>query len=338
LKRTWRILIGVLVVVVALLVINTIIVDRQTKPAELTIEGGRILDLPGGEVQVLDEGPTGVPARRAGPPIVLLHCYLCSLHWWDRLAPILAERHRVIRIDLLGHGGSAKPANGYAIEDQARLVAATMNELGARDAVVVGHSTGFDVAVALAEQSPQRIDRLVDIGEAADNDLLSRPFAATLAYVPVIGQAGWRLSPDSAIEQGYESAAVAPGFEIEEGFPNPDQAVEDFRAMTYKSFDATNSAQGDFVAAKPLDSRVRAAAIPLLVIFGEEDRGWEDPVAAAEEFSDVPGARIATLAGVGHSPNIEAPEETARLILEFAADPGDEARGARPPRRVGLGD
>ena len=45
----------------------------------MTIEGGEILRLPGGDVQVLEEAALAA----AGPPIVLLHCYACSLHWWD---------------------------------------------------------------------------------------------------------------------------------------------------------------------------------------------------------------------------------------------------------------
>ena len=87
----------------------------------MTIEGVRILSLPGGDVQVFEEGPE--LRLRPGAPIVLLHCYGCSLHWFDELAPLLARRHRVIRIDLLGHGGSQKPGSGYEIDEQAALVA-----------------------------------------------------------------------------------------------------------------------------------------------------------------------------------------------------------------------
>ena len=122
-RRGTKIALGLLVALVALLAINTIVVDNQTKAAEVTIEGGRILELPGGAVQVFEEGPTAGAAAGAAP-IVLLHCYSCSLHWWDKLAPLLAEEHRVIRIDLLGHGGSEKPAGDYEIPEQAALVAA----------------------------------------------------------------------------------------------------------------------------------------------------------------------------------------------------------------------
>jgi pimeloyl-ACP methyl ester carboxylesterase len=44
-----------------------------------------------------------------GAPIVLLHCFACSLHRWDRVVPLLERRHRVVRLDLLGFGGPEKP-------------------------------------------------------------------------------------------------------------------------------------------------------------------------------------------------------------------------------------
>ena len=113
---------------------------------------------------------------------MLLHCYSCSLHWWDQLAPILAENHRVIRIDLLGHGGSQKPSSGYSIEDQGGLVAGALDQLDVQGAVVVGHSMGFAVAVALAERASQLVDRLVNIDQGPTTTLLasrSSPSSAT---------------------------------------------------------------------------------------------------------------------------------------------------------------
>ena len=97
---------------------------------------------------------------------MLIHCYLCSLEWWDELAPLLSEDHRVIRIDLLGHGGSEKPSSGYSIEDQAGLVAGALTGLDVQGAVVVGQSMGAGVAVALAEQSSQLVDRVVAMNQA----------------------------------------------------------------------------------------------------------------------------------------------------------------------------
>lgn len=319
-RRGWKILLGVLLVLAVLLAVNTVLISNETKDPEVTVDGGQILELPGGDVQVVEEGSPS----QAGAPIVLLHCYTCSLHWWDRLAPILAENHRVIRIDLLGHGGSQKPASGYSIEDQAALVAGALDRLGVQGAVVVGHSMGFPVATALAQQASQLVDRLVNINSGPTGDSCELPFVARLEYLPVIGQAMWRLAPDFMIERAVKDA-FAPGFDIDDGFDEEGQAVDDVRAMTYTSFKESHDAYDKFNDV-PLDDRVRESTVPLLSIFGTEDQLC-DPETSQEAYATVPGAQTAEIEGAGHSPNVEKPEETARLIERFAA----EAVSPMPP-------
>lgn len=330
-RTRWKALIGLAVVLAALLGLNTIVLDQQTKSATVTVDGGEILSLPGGDVQVLDQP---APAGADGVPIVLVHCYLCSLEWWDELAPILNENHRVVRIDLLGHGGSEKPASGYSIPDQAALVAGALNRLDVQGAVVVGQSMGGAVAIALAEQSSQLVDRVVNMNLAATNDAGSLPFIARLSYVPVIGQAMYRLTPDFAIRDGFDEA-FAPDYEVSSSFE--DVIVDGFRAMTYTSYKRTEQALDDYRDEAPLDTRITQAAVPLLVVLGAEDQIVDTPQ-AEEEWSDVPGVRIETLDGVGHTPQVEAPEETAELIERFAAGAVLAApRGEGSGRRGGKG-
>jgi pimeloyl-ACP methyl ester carboxylesterase len=328
LKRRWKILIAVLVGLAILLVVNTLVVDSETKDAATTIDGGQIISLPGGDVQVLEEGTQNA----AGAPIVLIHCYSCSLHWWDALAPILAENHRVIRIDLLGHGGSQKPSSGYSIDDQAGLVAGALDQLNVQGAVVVGHSLGFAVATAVAARASQLVDRLVNIDEGPSENSCSLPFTAKLSYVPVIGEALWRVTPDFVIEDGYADA-FAPGYDVADGFPNPDEVVDDFHAMTYTAFKDAFSAETDYVNEATLDQRLRQIPVPLLSIFGSEDQIC-DPELSQAAYAALPGAQVAEVKGAGHSPNVEKPEETAALIEEFAADAGG-ASIAAPPRTAG---
>jgi pimeloyl-ACP methyl ester carboxylesterase len=311
LGRGLKLLTAILTLIVVLLVINTIVLDNQTKDAKVTIDGGQILSVPGGDVQVFEEG------QDSGVPIVLLHCYSCSLHWWDGLAPILAKDHRVIRIDLLGHGGSQKPKSGYSMEDQAGLVAAVLGQLHVQGAVVVGHSMGFDVAVALAARASQLVDRLVNIDEGPSEDDCSLPFLAKVGYWPVVGEALRRLSPSFAVKEGY-SDAFAPGFDLADGFPNPDQVVEDYDAMTFTSFKDSAQANSDYTDAQPLDERLRQIPVPLLSIFGTEDQIC-DPESSQDAYAALPGARTELIKGAGHSPNVEKPEETAALIEDFAA-------------------
>jgi pimeloyl-ACP methyl ester carboxylesterase len=317
--RRWKIAIGLLVVLAVLIGVNAVLVEGETKQAEVTVPGGRILDLDGGDLQVVEGGP------RSGAPIVLVHCFTCAIDWWDAMRRPLQREHRVVAIDLLGHGGSGKPSSGYSMESQADLVAEAMARLRVREATVVGHSLGGTVVTALAERHPEAVRRLVIVDQAPDNDGYEReglPFIARLSFTPVIGPSLWRATPDAAIEDGLGSA-FAPGYDV------PDAFIDDFRRMTYTSYDESASAETDYTDERPLDERVAEARVPLLAIFGEEEQIYE-PQTALDAYGRVPGAVTFLVRGAGHSPNVEKPALTARQVLEFAGrGAGDERRNKR---------
>jgi pimeloyl-ACP methyl ester carboxylesterase len=304
--RGWKIGIGVAAALVALIVVNALIVDGETAPAEVTEPGGRILDLPAGKLQVVDRGP------RDASPIVLIHCFSCAINWWDRVMPALTREHRVVAVDLLGHGGSEKPSSGYEIPHQAEAVAQALERLGVSDAEVVGHSLGGTIATALAQDSPDLVNRVVIIDTAPDHSRGSLGFIASLAFAPVVGEALWQIKPDFAVRDGL-GVAFAPGFDV------PDAFVDDVNRMTFSAYDDSPSASDDFANEAPLDERMRKTGKPLLVIMGAEEQIIDDPAAALAEYrADVPGVKTKLIAGSGHSPNVEKPAQTAHLILAFA--------------------
>jgi pimeloyl-ACP methyl ester carboxylesterase len=305
--RGWKIVLGVVALLAVLLAINTLVVDRETKSAEVTVPGGRILKLKGGDVQVLDKGPRG-----AGP-IVLIHCYTCAIDWWDGMIPLLDRDHRVVAIDLRGFGGSEKPTSGYSIEDQAALVAEALKELGVHDATVVGHSLGGTVGTALTEVPGEYVKRLVIIDQAPEERFSKGlPLTAELSQLPVLGPALWQVTPDVAVKDGL-GVAFAPGYDV------PDAFVDDFNRMTYTSYDSDGE-EGDYMDAKPLDRRIEQSETPLLAIFGSEDQLYESRQALAA-YAEVPGAETKLIPGAGHSPNVEKPARTAALVSGFA-EPG----------------
>src|SRR3954447_6479671 len=199
-----RLLLALLAVVVVLLTVNTVVTDRETKAARADV--GRIIDLPGGDLQVREDGP------KDAPNIVLLHGFACSIRWWDDMVPALARDHHVIRFDLLGHGGSEKPRKGYGMEAQARRVSAALDTMGVRRATVIGHSMGATIATALTELRRPLVASLVIIDSGSGKDDGHLPFTARLGFVPVLGEAIRRVVPDSAVKDGLESA-FAPGYD-----------------------------------------------------------------------------------------------------------------------------
>jgi pimeloyl-ACP methyl ester carboxylesterase len=326
--RGWKILIAVVVAIVVLLALNTVVTDRQTKPAEATVEGGRIVSLPGGDLQVVDASPRAPEARQGGP-IVLVHCFACAIDWWDAMRPRLERRHRVVAVDLLGHGGSEKPTSGYTIPNQADLVAQALSRLGVRGATVVGHSLGGAVAVALAQRSPRLVDRVVIVDTPPRHEEGNLGLVARLGFAPVIGQLLWRVKPDFAVKKGLE-VAFAPGFDV------PDRFVEDVKRMTFSSYSDSPPGFDDYSREAPLDQRMRETGKPLLVIMGADEQIVDDPDARLDEYREtVPGALANLVLGAGHSPNVEAPKTTSDLVLGFAeAGEKAERRAAKARRRA----
>jgi pimeloyl-ACP methyl ester carboxylesterase len=297
-RRGWKIVIGVLTAIVLLVVVNTIVTDRDTEPAKA--DGGRIIDLPGGDLQVREDGPVN------DPPIVLIHGWAASSDWFDRITPLLATGHHVVRVDLLGHGGSAKPSNGYTMEEQADRVALALERLGVRGALVAGHSTGGEVAIALAARHPELARRLAIIDTEPDEKYVPSDTLADLSVTPVIGETMKRLATDGTIRDG-----LGPAFE--KGFDVPDQFVKDFNKLTYTAYKDTSDESADYVDEGHFARDLRAVKVPKLVIFGKDDRLVKP--AAAETYHREFGLPVRLVAGAGHSPMVEQPAGTARLLL-----------------------
>jgi pimeloyl-ACP methyl ester carboxylesterase len=311
--RALRIAIVAIVVLVAVLIVNAIVLDSQTRSAEVNAPGGKLIEVNGVTLQYTDQAATKPGPE--GEPIVLLHCYTCSGRWWDPMIPLLSGHHRVVTFDLLGHGGSEKPSSGYEIGSQSAAVAAAMNELGIRQATVIGHSMGGLVATSLAEQSSELVDRVVLIATPAEPGDADLPFLAKLSRAPVIGEAIWRVKLPGMVKSSYGDA-FAPGADVSEMFDNPDQVVDDLGDMTYKSYKESDSAADDFLDGGSVPSRLRTTGVPVLAIDGTEDQILDSEKVLAD-VQTVPGARIVPIDGAGHSPNVEEPEATAEAILPF---------------------
>ncbi|MFJ9448093.1 alpha/beta fold hydrolase [Kitasatospora sp. NPDC101235] len=299
--RRWRIAALAAGVLALLLAANTVSVLNQTAEAS----GEQIVRIPGGDLHVVQDGPPDAPT------VVLLHGLGGSTAWWEPVMPALRDLH-VVRVDLLGHGQSAKPADGYGMAEQAHRVATVLDRLGVRRATVVGHSTGGAVATALAEQRRDLVAAiaLIDSGPRIDA-YIGDSFVAHLVTTPVVGQFLWRLRTDGTIRDALGNAFTRH-------VQIPGRIVADIRGMTYRSLTATDAASSAYLEERPLPDRLAGLGLPTLVLFGSQDRRWQP--SSAQDYRRVPHARIEILDGVGHTPMFEDPATTGTLLHGFAVE------------------
>jgi pimeloyl-ACP methyl ester carboxylesterase len=295
----WRIIAIAAAVLVAALVVNAFLVSRDTRDAE-AFDGGRVLELDGPDLNVKEFGAGGDRA------VVLLHGYSASVQWWDRAAASLTGQ-RVIAIDLVGHGGSEAPndAASYRVGAQADAVRNALDALGVRHAVLVGHSMGGFVALALAEQDPEHVERVVISDKPAEMSLAQMPALAGLACAPVIGQAIDRLRPVDAITDSSLQTGFADGYAV------PPLAHRSLQQLTHSGLCYARDQDGEPSAV----DRIAGLEQPVLVVWGERD--VLTPTAPNVERYRQAGLTPTVIAGVGHSPMIEAPGEFVNAITEF---------------------
>ena len=299
------------------LLLITVRARRQTRAAEP--REGEVVRLPGGDLHIRVDGPQGAP------PLVLLHGFGGSIAWWARLTPILEPRYRVISIDLPGHGGSEKHAGDYSTMALAHQVGRALDKLGVDRAVVAGQSMGGIVAVLLADVRPKLVDRLVLLDAPLEYRFQRLNTVARVAFMPVLGPALRVLATKRTLARGL-SIVFAPGF------PVPPELVADSQRMTWRSFKQSDDGQDRLLQGRPsLRERIAALGIPVRVIWGAAERLW--PVEAAEGHLGLHDVQVFRLEGVGPTPMIEAPVQTAELIEAFAALPDSgHGNGTAAPR------
>lgn len=95
--------------------------------------------------------------------VVFLHGAASSCHWYDLVIPHVSDSYRVIALDQRAHGKTDQPSAGYDWRTLAGDVIGSLDQLGIRQAAVVGHSWGASTALGVAALHPDRVTALVMI-------------------------------------------------------------------------------------------------------------------------------------------------------------------------------
>ncbi len=259
-----------------------------------------------------------VATTGAGPVLLALHGTGASLDSFEGLAPLLAERFTFVAPDLPGHARSSTPdGRGMTVDGMARSIAALLAALGARPAVVVGHSAG---AAILARMT-------------LDGALAPRAFVGLNPALKPLAGALRVMSPIAKL------MALAPGVPtLVSTFARDDRAVQRLVDGTGSTLDARATAR---YAALVRDRRHVAGAIammagwdldrldaelpklapPPLFIVGDDDR-TVPPSQAVDVARRIAGARVERLPRLGHLAHEEAPATVAALIVGHAVERG----------------
>src|SRR5262245_47357715 len=258
-------------------------------------------------IRVLEAGDERAPA------LVLVHGLFASHRSFEDIIEDLGERFHVIAPDLPGFGESEKPSPAryaYGVEAHAESVADLIAAFGVGRASVLGHAMGGAVALTLAAEHPELVQRLVLEDALAYPTVMS--FRARLPMIPIVGSFAFKpLYGRRLFRSLFGAEMYAPGFE-------PPLERVDWHYDMFNSPSARESAHAVMLA--NLDTRAVVARLsrivaPTLVLWGRDDRIFPVP-SAHRLIREIPGAKLEIM-NAGHVPHEERPREFLALLTEF---------------------
>jgi len=234
----------------------------------------------------------------AGPVVLLIHGLGATMHVWDHVAGVLAERCTVVTVDLPGHGGSAPPAGDYSLGASASVLRDLLDALGHPRVTVVGHSLGGGVAMQFAYQFPERAERLVLVASGGLGPEINRWLrAATLPGADIV----LRLVASRPVTWLRRGSGADRSPTARRTFLRTLRAVVDHRGQ----------------AADATDRLYLLDRLPTLLVWGRHDHVI--PVAHAERaHAAMPGSRLEVFDHAGHCPHLDDPSRFAVVVADFA--------------------
>ncbi len=267
----------------------------------------RFIAIEGMQVHVRDEGPRDDPS-----PILLLHGTSASLHTWEGWAQALRGKRRVISVDLPGFGLTGPfPDGDYRLAHYTRFLGELLDALGVRHAVIVGNSFGGQVAIEMALDQPDRVDKLILVDALAyPGDPASIPIGFRIARMPVLNQAMQYVLPRRIVEDS-----------IRDVYGDPSKVTP---ALVDRYFDmsvragnrASLPARFQYLPTEASAARIREVAEPTLILWGARDR-LIPPEHGEHLQRDIAGSRLVMFPGLGHVPQEEDPATTVAAAIEF---------------------
>ncbi len=236
-----------------------------------------------------------------GPPLLFHHGYTASRESWEFLIPRLADRYRCLAFDCRGAGDSARPQDGYTVQQYADDALALAAALGLDRFTFIGHSMGGAVGFHLAVHHPGHLQNLILIAPTpADGGELS-PEDRQARLAP------WYARDRELLIQQRLLGSARP----------PDRATAERRtdrALSVSEGHLLGSL--DSMEAQRLADRLPEVHTPTLIVAAAADALLPQNLA---DFQRLPNASLHVFSRVGHGIPSEVPAALARIIPDFLA-------------------
>ena len=253
--------------------------------------------------EIVSVGGTELQIARAGsgPPLIIFHDEM-GQHAWLHYQYALAEQFEVSIPSHPGYGKSPCLDWIMTMRDMASWYLQAFDELGIRDANIIGFSLGGWLAATIAALSPHFFRKMVLVGAAGIKPPEGEIFMETASeYIKLT------VADPRAVEEFSAVCPPTPSPEVAEAW---EVAREQSIRLSWRPY------MHD--PALPHLLR-RAASIPTLIVWGERD--GIVPVSAGHAYRNaIPGSELAIIEGSGHRPELEAPDRFLSLVLDFLKD------------------
>jgi 2-succinyl-6-hydroxy-2,4-cyclohexadiene-1-carboxylate synthase len=257
-----------------------------------------------------------------GPPLVLLHGFTGSSATWSLIGNDLARHHRVIAIDLIGHGASSAPGDPsrYGFDQALDDLAEVTYQLGLSEAAWLGYSMGGRLALGLVLRHPDRVSALIlasaTPGILHEGERLQR------------GEADEELArriEDFGVEAFVGEWERLPLWETQRALPAEVLQHERDLRLRNSAIGLANSLRGMGQGAQPSYwDRLGEIQAPVLLIAGSLDRKFVG--IAGQMGIKIPDATLAVVPDAGHAVHLERPQQLAASVRDFLGT--RERRGA----------
>jgi pimeloyl-ACP methyl ester carboxylesterase len=274
----------------------------------------RRVSVDGQEIAIVDLG-------RGDPAIVLVHGLGSDLRAWQRNLDALAQRHRVVALDLPGFGRSSKPRAMPSLAGWAACVDALTHELGLDDFVLAGHSMGGQLALHHALAWPGRARALVLVAPAGFETFTAAESSWLRAHVDPFATrtaGAWQV-----VARWLQAFHRMPP----EAWPLVRDRIAVIGGPDFDDYCRTVAGGVAAMLDEPVRDRLPSVRVPTLVVFGREDRlvpnRWlhrESTSSFARAAANaLPNAELLVVPHAGHMVQFERPDAWNEAVLTFVS-------------------